>query len=164
MAVKKGAEFAASPAILNLCNSIAIAAISAPCVLFLELCFRKGMIFRKYRALVGYWFQFKPRRRILRNCLTRSFSDRALAFKHGGQFTSLRGSSRLAILAPPRWWSWFFKPLGGCVYCFGAWIALAAFMATAPAVSLSSGLILAGVLGWNYIFIDLYQKFKTRFE
>lgn len=49
-----------------------------------------------------------------------------------------------------------FKPLGGCIYCFGTWVFVI-FLELPPTKQNVLGLFLG--IGINYIFIKTFEKF-----
>jgi hypothetical protein len=136
----------------RLYSSILVAAISAPLSLFLsEIAFARGMIFRRYLALVVYWFDYKPR--------ARGLEYRAEGVLFDSRFCRGWIPNRLEIkrYSPPRWWSWFYKPLGGCVYCFSTWIAIALFIALfRPAPDLEAFIYICAAIAWNSLLLDVY--------
>lgn len=50
---------------------------------------------------------------------------------------------------------YLFKPLGGCIYCFGSWIFLILYTCL---IAKFSGLIVLGI-GFNYVFIKALEKY-----
>lgn len=70
--------------------------------LFLDMCFKKGMIFRKYYNWITYWF----------------YIDRIkwVDLYYGGNTPNpFRIKKKNKFV-------WLWKVLGGCVYCFGTWV------------------------------------------
>lgn len=99
---------------------------------FLVMTFEKGMIFRKYYALITYWLWFKPRQ------------------KQPNQ--------------PAKWYSWFYKPLGGCLWCFSVWVLTAFWIITAK-VYCNGGWFftlfsLPLVIGIQFIWLNIIAKIK----
>lgn len=110
---------------------------------FLQMCMGKGMIFRKYNALITYWLWFKGRER------------RIKPWHH--LITATR-------IDPRKWWSHFYKPLGGCIYCNSVWVAAFFYggFVVLTGVDLKLALFLfAPYIGLMYYFVEL-QKQHTK--
>jgi len=103
-----------------------VALLAAALSWFLQRCYQPGMIFRGYYAWLTYWFWFKPRPRRIPAPFSYlkhlSSSQVTVAVKRG--------------MGPRLWWSWFYKPLGGCILCQSTWVGTAFYVA------------LFGSMGW----------------
>lgn len=65
------------------------------------------------------------------------------------------------IIFIPNRFVWLWKPLGGCIFCFGSWIYIIIsllFTNNLPFISQFITLFLG--LGTNYLFIELIQRLK----
>lgn len=164
-------------AVLFLGFLILLSFMAAGLAHFLQMTFQKGMIFRKYKAWLTYWFDFKPREK--RGSYYRVqwvYKGMVQQFRDKRQYkTELREAWQgkepykkrtvTLIHRPARWYSWFYKPLGGCVYCNGVWLATVVylpiwydFIATAAA-----GLFFWVLyIGANYVFIELIEYLKSK--
>src|SRR5690349_20328600 len=92
--------------------SIATAALAH----FAQMTFQKGMIFRKYYALITYWFHFKPRKRLVYKLYPFVAGLGGTVLQPNGQFPGEW------VWQKEKWYAWFYKPLGGCIYCNSVWL------------------------------------------
>lgn len=90
---------------------------------FFQMTFQKGMIFRKYKALITYWFDFKPRARY-----PFLLPPGSVLYPNG----YLDRSRKI----PAKWYAWFYKPLGGCIYCHSVWTGTAFYALTSLALGM----------------------------
>jgi hypothetical protein len=104
---------------------ILLSALTGALSHFVQLTFQKGMIFRKYYAFIFYWFHFKPRKTYGRWHLGDALIGNIWSKSKYGNYFSLYTHSDLN--KRNRFLRWFFKPLGGCIYCNGTWIFIITF-------------------------------------
>lgn len=129
------------PSLSSLCSWLMILFLlpiaTAGLAHFLEMTFEKGMIFRKYFKLLTYWLWFKPRERRI----TKTY------------------------MKPAKWYSWFYKPLGGCLWCFSVWLLIAFWIITTKEYCNSTWIFtlisLPLVIGIQFIWLNLIAKIKV---
>ena len=151
-------EKAAQVAILNLmnlCSLMVICLLTASMSQFLDKCFQKGMIFRKYYNLICYWL-WLPKK-----------TNKAY-IKWIARY-SVRQKQNISVFYRPIFtinkYQWLFKVLGGCIYCFSTWIYIITFLIIGKIVFPYNFFILAVIgvfgIGLNYFFIEVIQKIKA---
>lgn len=115
---------------------------------FLKMTFQKGMIFRKYYSCITFWLWLIPQRRKnrywseVKEVLRRSSSPQ--------HHYRIRYKAKYAYRVA----KWIYKPIGGCVYCFGTWINIFFFFWMFP----GSWLLIFFSVGFNYVFTNIYLK------
>lgn len=112
---------------------------------FLDFCMEKGNIFRGYYNWLTYWLWLPIRHK--------SHVKKAHAV-----YSAICGqvSRRPKPLRYKRRLSFLYKPLGGCVNCFGTWVFIVLFFFLHRENTLQLGLFLG--LGVNYIWIKIFNK------
>lgn len=131
----------------NLCNFALLFGLSfsmAGLSWFLQMCYGKGMIFRKYKALITYWLWFKGRPR---GSITPRFTKNIPAH---------------VLNTPRKWWSYLYKPLGGCPYCQGPWLATFFYVLGAYLIRADFDFVLflwAPYIGMVYVWIEVLKKY-----
>jgi hypothetical protein len=113
---------------------------------FLQLCYGKGMIFRKYHNLIAYWFYLHKK---VRTCTQKYIGDLYL------------GCEIKTVIVRNKY-QWLYKLLGGCVYCQGTWIFIVFYLLM---IYPFSGFIPAFVglslgCGINYFWLEVIEKIK----
>lgn len=119
--------------------------------MFLDKCMEKGMILRKYYNLICYCF-WLPKKGI---------GQVLIPFVRRGE-----GAPVAKIIIRPRFtknkYQWLFKVLGGCVYCFGTWVAIVFYLVvlndSRNIIPSLIGLFL--FIGMNYFWIEVIQRIK----
>lgn len=135
--------------LMNLCSLTVFCLLTASMSLFLDKCFQKGMIFRKYYNLITYWFWLPSKKT--------DYLVPAIGF-----IGLVYGFKEQDIIRRPLFtenkFQWLFKILGGCIYCFGTWIYIVLFCFSSRAEISLLGLILG--IGLNYFLIEVLLKIK----
>lgn len=135
--------------------TVLYSALTAGLAHFLTFCMSKGNIFRKYKAFITYWFHFKPRPHYGRWNMSDAMIGKIWSKSKYGERFPLYTKHKEA------WYGWFYKPLGGCLYCFGTWLYMFFYIALCFLLPIHVSIgIVAGLLGLgsNYLFIDYIEK------
>lgn len=145
-------------------NLILLCFATAGLTVFLDTCFQKGMIFRRYYNWITYWFSLdtktsKPQ------WYVESITETACVVD-GVTYTG--GGLAEYVMRPvfkKNKYQWLWKILGGCTYCFGTWIFICTYLIS-PIQSESLQpcrfcyFAFMGILGIgiNHVFIKLIEK------
>jgi hypothetical protein len=131
---------------------------TASLTMFLDKCFEKGMIFRKYYNWITYWFYLERKKvgKVLIPYKPRWSACPTLEISMCDMAGSMNSPK---IIIRPRFiknkYIWLYKILGGCPYCFGTWIFVLFFFLL-RLETLQFGLFLG--IGINYVFIKGIEK------
>lgn len=128
--------------------------------LFLDMCFQKGMIFRKYYNWITYWL-YLPVKKTSNEWQIKGGPDyhTTVTCSSGISNVSFYRCDQVTIKRPKfikNEFIWLWKILGGCSYCFGTWAFIALFFflhrAETNLFELFQG------IGINYVFIKAIEK------
>lgn len=151
----------------NICGLILLSFGVASLAQFLQMATGPGMIFRKYKSWLTYWFKFKPRERRTFQYLVRFGKDAPIhRYRPGYNMAFLRRQpyeypKQTIITRRALWYSWFYKPLGGCIYCFSVWLATMFYIIGAVIIAapfLITAFIWPLYIGVTYFFIELIES------
>jgi hypothetical protein len=156
--------------LMNLCSLTVFCLLTASMSLFMDKCFQKGMIFRKYYNLIAYWFWLPSKKTVFVSYPPKTLVNKIIRETIEGLRKSKHDSDR--HYADPFWtprpiftenrFQWLFKILGGCIYCFSTWIFIGLYLLIVSDIQhlrLSLiGLILG--IGLNYFWIEVLLKIK----
>lgn len=109
---------------------------------FFQMTMQKGMVFRRYKYFIKYYLDYKPRKRY-------------------GYYPMKAGWVHIDV--KPKWYSWFYKPLGGCYKCNGFWIFALMWLLinlSISELSITETLILIPLgAGMNYVFSQIMIQY-----
>jgi hypothetical protein len=147
--------------LMNLCCLMGFCLMTASMSLFLDKCFQKGMIFRKYYNLIAYWFWLPKRLYKVIKC--EPYAALGIVVQVSAWQAGLHYWRPIPAFKTNKL-QWLFKILGGCIYCFGTWVYIITFLITSIFIMSSrvDSLALFGFLGigLNYFFIEVILKIK----
>lgn len=112
---------------------------------FLDMTFQKGMIFRKYYSFITYWLFLPKKWNYLQS---------------RGEPGSKIVSFKIVQIYTRNKYQWLWKILGGCVYCFSAWVYIVLFLAVVLQIQPLSHVLIGFILGLglNHVFIKAIEK------
>lgn len=157
--------------LMSLCSLMVFCLLTASMSLFLDKCFQKGMIFRKYYNLITYWFWLPKKKTVfvsyppktVINKIIREANEGLRKFKHScdRHYADPFWTPRPIFIENKL--QWLFKILGGCVYCFGTWVYITfTILAVFIIPFRMDSFALFGILGigLNYFWIKVLLKIK----
>jgi len=111
---------------------------------FIDMCFERGMIFRKYYNFIYYWFALGRIKRLQNTKVYFTGCD-----------DKIKTENTVKNILVKNRFVWLFKPLGGCVFCFGTWVCIIFLL-----LFHVKPLMIPLGLGVNYFTILLTNKLK----
>lgn len=142
---------------------------------FLDRCMEKGMILRKYYSLICYYF-WLPRKSKKHKSVMVKHQPRTITVgippagmlgNEGlGFLNSISETTNTWVYIKPKFiknkYQWLFKVLGGCVYCFGTWVAIVFYLGVLndPSNLIATLIGLFLFIGMNYFWIEVILKIR----
>jgi hypothetical protein len=142
--------------LMNLCSLMVFCLLTASISQFLDKCFQKGMILRKYYNLICYWFWLPSKKSIVVNCYWKEIPGTCGGWEKILVYNVAFDKNR---------YQWIFKILGGCIYCFGTWVFICTYLTAAIFIlSVKTDILLIfGFMGigLNYVWLEVIKRIKS---
>lgn len=117
---------------------------------FLDFCMEKGNIFRWWYSFITYWLYVMPKKGYV------------YKYRNGHipKYWSNSHPSYYKKIKLPSFIKHLYKPLGGCIYCFGTWVFIVLFLcwSSQNSYSIHTFVSLFLGIGLNYIWIKILNK------